>query len=210
MTMKITKLTLILTAVLTLSVITTKAEDQVGYTDQNYPVLKTKQFIEGLVQNRKECFLAQELVLDVGPTYTVPSKDWNKSGDWGIQGQIIYFPVREVGMGIQTGMTDSQNISPTIIDYLDVLAALRLPMDDIPFFKDTYFGEHVAPQVEIAPGFDWQHGAFECKFQGGIVYRITSRLGLKFEYEAKFTEGTQLDKYANDDRRAVGAIELAF
>lgn len=180
--------------------------------ESNYPALKTKQFFSHLATPTESCFLSQELALSLGYSQTFAPNNWNKNtGQSGIDFQADYWFKREFAIGVDTGVTDTRNVSSTLLDHVDIPISVRLPLDVIPPLSGTYIGRHLAPKISVSPiGLDFKTAQIESTFAGGLEFRFTSALGVSVQYKATLEAGTPQQKNANDRRGAFASLVLAF
>lgn len=153
-----------------------------------YVVPKAKQLWDRITLPGASLFNAQELSIDVGPTYTLPEntaifEPGGGKGVWGLDLGSDYWIKKYAGLGVDTGITDTRQANDLIFSHLDVRGSLRAPLD---FGSGNQFLAHFAAQASVGFGKDFQDGAYETTFQPALAVRFTPMIGLNGGYRRVF------------------------
>ena len=177
-----------------------------------YVVPKAQQTYDYLTAPSTTLFNSQELSIDIGPSYTTPGgttifSQGGTRGEWGIEGQAIYWIKRYAGVGIYSGIVNTKQRNDLVVSHFGPEISGRIPLD---LFGNVAPLRNVSIVADVGEGEDFRNGAFQTLGDAGIDIRLSKHIGFVAKYQRVWETGAGGNGGGNNENKVVTAFEIAF
>lgn len=179
-----------------------------GFAADSPPVPTTEQNVleRGYVSLKKAAtpstgglISARELTLSIAPSYTAPQRGLHhlfdtsiRRGVYGLNGAADYYPVKNIGVGVEAGVTDWNDPGSLLIDYGAISITARAQVWAL------------IPSVSAGFGRDFRQGQCYTQLRPGIAVAFNSNVRL-------FTSGAyRWSENERDSLLLLTGLQVAF